>query len=184
MRRLRGAGLPLVALALVLGVAAALLGSEHVEEAIDRLLATTGSARTSFAGAARVVDGDTLEVDGRRVRLAGVDAPELGQTCTGGDGRILACGQQVRAALTAFIGHSVVSCRETGNDRFDRILARCHARGHDLAEWLVASGLASAYAGRSGGPLRAAEAAARAAGTGLWAGEFERPDAWRRRRGE
>jgi endonuclease YncB( thermonuclease family) len=181
MRRPRGIGLPLTAAALVFGIAATLLGSEQVEDAIDRLLSTAGPARVSFDGAARVVDGDTLEVSGRRVRLAGVDAPELAQTCLGGDGRSLACGQQVRAALAAFIGNNVVSCQEIGNDRFERILARCRVRGQDLAAWLVTSGLAAAYAGRSDAALRAAEASARAAGTGLWAGEFERPDIWRRR---
>ena len=183
MRVPRGTSLPLAAILLVLGIASTLLGADWIEDALDLLLAPTGPGLMSFAGAARIVDGDTLEVDGRRVRLAGVDAPELAQTCTGVDGQSLPCGQQVRVALSAFIGHSVVSCREVGADRFDRILAQCQVRGHDLGAWLVASGLAAAYAGRSGKPLRTAEATARAAGTGLWSGEFERPDVWRRRRG-
>jgi endonuclease YncB( thermonuclease family) len=184
MKGPRGAALPLAAIGLVLGIASALLGADWVEDALDMLLAPSGHGRMSFSGAARVVDGDTLEIDGRRVRLAGVDAPELAQTCTGGDGQSLPCGQQVRVALSAFIGHGVVSCMEAGTDRFERTLARCRVRGQDLGEWLVANGLAAAYAGQSGKPLRAAEATARAAGAGLWAGEFERPGAWRRRRGD
>lgn len=179
MTRLTGSLLPIGALALVAVVAAALLRLPWLDDAIDALFDAA-----VFAGAARVIDGDTLDIDGRRVRLSGVDAPELAQTCIGADGEERSCGREVRAALAAFIGADVVACRDLGRDRYQRILAVCAARGQDLAAWLVTNGLAAAYAGNSGNALRGIEEAARSAGRGLWAGEFQRPELWRRRTGD
>jgi endonuclease YncB( thermonuclease family) len=177
MRRAAGWLLPVGAAALVLAVATALLRLPWLENAIEAMFDTG-----SFAGAAAAIDGDTLDVGGRRVRLAGIDAPELAQSCADSAGQPRPCGRQVRAALAEFIGADVVTCRPVGRDRFDRVLAACAVRGRDLSAWLVSGGLAVAYAGPGGDPFRAAEAAARAAGAGLWAGGFDRPVTWRRRR--
>lgn len=177
MKRLAGLLLPVGAAALVLAVATALLRLPWLETAIEAMFDTG-----SFAGAGAAIDGDTLDVGGRRVRLAGVDAPELGQSCADAAGQTRPCGRQVRAALAEFIGLDIVTCRPSGSDRFGRVLAACSVRGRDLSAWLVSSGLAVAYAGPGGDPFRMAEAAARAAGAGLWAGGFDRPETWRRRR--
>jgi endonuclease YncB( thermonuclease family) len=133
------------------------------------------------AGLARVVDGDSIEIDGRRIRLWGIDAPELHQRCQDAGGGEYACGDKARAALASIVGDRRVACERQGDDRYGRMLARCHVEGGgDLATQLVAAGWALAYAGQAGDGLRALERQAVAARRGLWAGRFERPADWRR----
>jgi endonuclease YncB( thermonuclease family) len=127
-------------------------------------------------GRAVVVDGDSLRLGGADIRLKGIDAPELRQTCRR-QGRAYPCGEVARDALAALTSAGPVRCRAAGRDRYGRILARCGAREPDLGAVLVSRGLAVAY-----GDYAREEAAARARSDGLWAGEFERPDLWRRRR--
>jgi endonuclease YncB( thermonuclease family) len=134
----------------------------------------------THAGQARVIDGDSLEIDGARIRLIGIDAPELGQSCRAADGAVFACGQSARDALQGFIAARPVTCREFRADKYRRALARCSVGGADLAAWMVSRGWAMAYAGRDGDPWRATEGTARDTRAGLWAGGFERPEDWRR----
>lgn len=126
-----------------------------------------------LSGTVRVVDGDTLELNGRKLRLSGMDAPELGQTCERG-GQSYRCGEVARETLRNLARHDV-KCQVSGRDRYGRGLAVCLGAGDDLGRALVRSGWAVSY-GRYGGEER--EAAAR--GTGLWAGRFERPSEWRK----
>lgn len=125
-------------------------------------------------GPARVADGDSLVVGGVRVRLEGIDAPELAQTCTRG-GRDYACGREAQAALARLAAGGTVSCEGSGRDRYGRVLARCTAGTIELNRAMVEAGWAVAY-----GDYGAQETAARRAGRGLWAGSFERPQEWRR----
>ncbi|PWW04516.1 endonuclease YncB(thermonuclease family) [Hoeflea marina] len=127
----------------------------------------------SLSGRARLVDGDTLEIGGRRVRLSGIDAPEYRQTCRR-DGAPYPCGEAARAALGRLIAGREVTCELGGRDRYRRHLARCTSVGTDLNRAMVLSGHAVSHDG-----YRLEEARARAAGAGIWAGEFERPEAWR-----
>lgn len=136
-----------------------------------------GRALHEFAGAARVIDGDSLEVDGRRVRLLGIDAPELDQSCRRG-AETYACGQEARRALGALIAGHAVSCTTKRKDRYERYLATCRATARNLNLAMVEEGWAVAS-----GDYERAEASARAAERGLWAGEFDRPRDWRARRG-
>jgi endonuclease YncB( thermonuclease family) len=126
-------------------------------------------------GRPRVVDGDSLDFAGRAVRLSGIDAPELGQTCTI-DARTIACGRIARAELSRLIGGGVVRCTVVGRDRFRRALGRCVVGAVDLGAALVRGGFAVDYGGHA-----AEEAEARAEKRGLWAMSFERPQVWRRR---
>lgn len=128
-----------------------------------------------FAGNAFVVDGDSLVMDGRRIRLRGLDAPELGQLCHRGSIQYR-CGEEAKAALRTLVAGQTVVCASSGRDRFDRMLARCEARGEDLGSLLVRRGLAVSF-----GAYEAEESEARQARRGLWAGPFETPQAWRRR---
>ena len=130
--------------------------------------------RSTLAGAATVVDGDSLRVGGVMIRLKGVDAPELHQTCER-EGRPYRCGEEARRALAHLAERDGLSCEIEGKDRYDRSLARCAAAGVDLGSAMVEGGHAVAY-----GDYRREEAAARAARRGLWAGSFERPQEWRR----
>ena len=129
------------------------------------------------AGEARVADGDSLEIGGERIRLRGIDAPELAQRCRKG-GADYACGSSARDALLALVSGRQVTCTGWERDRYGRLLAACSAGGVELNRELVSSGWAVAY-----GDFAAEEAAARNAGRGLWAGSFETPQGWRKQHG-
>ncbi len=98
-----------------------------------------------IAGAASVIDGDTIEIHGQRIRLHGIDAPESSQTCLDAGGRTWRCGQQAALALQDLIGRRTVTCDERDVDRYGRIVGRCLVGTLDINEWLVAQGLALAY---------------------------------------
>jgi endonuclease YncB( thermonuclease family) len=125
----------------------------------------------------RVADGDTIELSGQRIRLQGVDAPELHQECRDASGRNWGCGRRARSELRALIGNDPVQCESHAKDRFGRSVAVCRARGRDLSEAMVRSGWALAYPDWS--PYADAQADARGRKAGIWAGTFERPRAWR-----
>ena len=95
-------------------------------------------------GQATVIDGDTIEIHGQRIRLFGIDAPEAPQTCTA-SGKTYLCGQQAALALADQIGRSVVTCEQRDIDRYGRIVAICFAGGADLGSWLVEQGWALAF---------------------------------------
>jgi endonuclease YncB( thermonuclease family) len=139
------------------------------------------SARFS-AGYVHVIDGDTLRADGERIRLVGIDAPELSQTCFDAQKREWSCGRAARARLIALISHEQVACIPQGRDRYGRTLATCSA-GHvaDLGEALVRDGYAVDYR-RFTDQYLTVEQEARDAGRGIWRGTFERPELWRHRR--
>lgn len=130
-------------------------------------------------GAARVIDGDTLDVGGVRVRLHGVDAFERGQTCDRADGS-WACGAAATTALKARAEGRRLTCQVLDIDRYGRRVSRCESGGTDVARALVDEGLALAYRRYSADYIEA-ENAARARGAGAWAGSFDRPEQWRRR---
>lgn len=127
----------------------------------------------AISGMARVVDGDSLEIDSRQLRLKGIDAPEYNQTCRRG-GIVYRCGLEARDALSRLTAGHAVSCELRGRDRYSRYLARCSSSGVDLNRAMVLSGHAVSY-----DDYRSEEAQARAGRAGAWAGEFEHPEAWR-----
>lgn len=131
----------------------------------------------SIAGPSRVVDGDTLDVGNRRIRLAGIDAPERSQYCRDAAGGPIACGEAARRTLSDLVGQGPVTCAPIELDRYSRIIATCDFGGADLGEVMVGAGQAVAN-GRYAG----LEDEARAARRGIWAGTFERPADWRRAR--
>jgi len=137
------------------------------------VLALPAAAET-LVGAARVIDGDTLDLAGERLRLHGVDAPEAGQTCFDAAGHAWDCGGFATAALTALAAPGL-RCEGDERDRYGRLVARCTANGADIGAALVAGGAVFAYARYSSDYL-GLEAEARAAGRGVWAGAAERPD--------
>jgi endonuclease YncB( thermonuclease family) len=131
-------------------------------------------------GRASVIDGDTIEIHGQRIRLSGIDAPESSQHCRDrSTGATILCGGQASMALADLIGASVVTCRQDGTDVYRRVLAHCAARGADLGDAMVRAGWALSFV-RYSHEYDGAEAAARAAGRGLWGMEFGEPWEWRR----
>ena len=128
----------------------------------------------------RIVDADTLEVAGQKVRLQGIDAPESAQSCRLAGGPRYSCGEQATEALRTRIGPDAVTCTIEGRDRYMRALGICYATdGTDLNGWLVRQGHALAYRKYSTTYVPQ-EDQARAAQAGLWAGEFVPPWDWRR----
>ncbi len=85
-------------------------------------------AWADITGKARVIDGDTIEVAGQRIRLHGIDAPESRQLCRR-DGERWRCGKDATSALKAFLGSRPVSCEELDRDRYRRIVAKCAVEG-------------------------------------------------------
>lgn len=137
--------------------------------------------RIDDPGAVQIVDGDTLRIGARRIRLYGIDAPERAQSCTGADGRPYPCGAAATDALTRLIGSARPDCAERDRDRYGRSVAVCSIAGRDLNRAMVAEGWAVAYIQYSR-DYAGDEAAARRARVGLWRGRFERPDVYRAER--
>lgn len=146
------------------------------------ILAVTASspalAHPAIIGIASVIDGDTIEIHGERIRLEGIDAPEGRQRClrAGVEWR---CGQAAALALDEWIASRTVQCRATGKDRYGRLLARCSVSGEDMQAWLVRNGFALAYR-RYSLDYVAIEDQARAARSGVWSSEFMLPWEWRK----
>ena len=125
----------------------------------------------------RIVDGETLGLGDRVVRLAGIAAPTRGEACRGRTGETYDCGGAAAAALTRLVTGRPVICRIVGRDGFGRGLGECEASGTDLGRTLVGSG----YAVATAAPLRSAEDTARAGAQGLWAHPAGAPASWRNR---
>ena len=125
-----------------------------------------------------VVDGDTIDVAGVRVRLHGIDAPERDQICTDAAGLAWECGVWAHEQVDARYGGQQADCRMVDTDRYGRMVARCAVQGRDMGEALVAAGVATAYRAYSW-DYDLTEKAAQIAGTGIWAGAMQNPAAYR-----
>ncbi|HPG88825.1 MAG TPA: thermonuclease family protein [Hyphomicrobium sp.] len=131
-------------------------------------------ALASFAGPATVVDGDTLDIAGQRVRLEGIDAPETAQICKSADGRDWSCGRAASKFLRTLIAGNDVVCDRQGTDKYGRTLAICFADGRDLNAAMVRAGMAWAFV-RYSSMYVVQETEARQALAGVWRGPSEAP---------
>lgn len=134
----------------------------------------------SIAGQASVIDGDTIEIRGERIRLVSIDAPESRQPCFDREGRAWRCGQQAALALSDFIARRPVTCRSQGKDRYRRILGNCSVANVSLSGWMIENGWAVPYYDRDDSHAEAA-GRAKAGQRGIWVGDFDKPSDWRRR---
>lgn len=138
----------------------------------------SGAEGSEIIEPAIVVAGDTLLISDVSIRLAGIDAPELGQRCTSPGKGQWDCGLDAKRMLSEVIGGKPVSCRQLYIDAYERLFATCAAsNGNDLSAAMVRSGYALAD-GRDHRYL-AEETAARTAGKGIWSGSFQTPWEWR-----
>ena len=96
-------------------------------------------------GQVSVVDGDTLELHGQRIRIFGIDAPESSQLCEAKTGKSWRCGAAAANALSTFIASRPVECMPRDRDRYQRVVAQCQVAGMDIGAWLVGSGWALAF---------------------------------------
>lgn len=120
-------------------------------------------ADNSITGVASVIDGDTIEVHGARVRLSGFDSPERGARCSGEN-----VYQRAANELDRFIAGRTVQCVSSGTDRYERTVATCSVAGTDLGDHLVREGWARDWPRYSHGAYAGAEQEARQARRGLW----------------
>lgn len=132
----------------------------------------------AITGRASVTDGDTLEINEISIRLHGIDAPELKQSCSK-QGKKHPCGYMAKLALAKRIENSIIVCQPKDRDLYGRVVAVCHKGGEDLSAWMVSQGWAVVNLRYSMDYIRQQKAAA-AAKHGIWQGDFINPWDWRR----
>ncbi|CCD98748.1 thermonuclease family protein [Bradyrhizobium sp. STM 3809] len=142
-------------------------------------LAASPLAAADLVGRASIVDGDTLDLHGARIRLWGIDAPESAQLCRGRDRKPYRCGALAANTLDEFTRNRLVRCTPVDGDRYGRIVARCVAGGSDLGRFMVSRGLAIEEPQYSHGAYAADQLAARRASRGIWSGRFVEPPLYR-----
>lgn len=139
---------------------------------------TAGAETRDFIGRVSVIDGDTIELHGQRIRLHGIDAPESAQLCQRPSGKAWRCGQQAALALADRIGRATVRCEPRDRDRYGRVIAVCFKGAEDLNRWLISAGWAVAYR-RYSLDYVTEEDSARVRNVGVWSGTFVMPWDWR-----
>ncbi|MDG4886849.1 thermonuclease family protein [Mesorhizobium sp. WSM4887] len=134
-----------------------------------------------ITGVASVIDGDTIEVHGQRIRFNGIDAPESKQYCDDAKGFEYPCGRRSAEALDSFLASSrPVDCTFVTWDRYHRYVGDCRrADGTPVAAWMVEHGQALDWPRYSHGAYASEQAKAEAAKIGLWVGNFQTPWDWR-----
>jgi len=121
----------------------------------------------------RVVDGDTIHLNGEKIRFVGIDTPELKQRCIK-EGIVHPCGVTAKEILIEKISDNKVKCISEGKDRYKRTLAECFVNDESLSSYLVRSGYAFAYRKYSK-KFIADEDYAKANQIGMWLMEFQYP---------
>lgn len=116
-----------------------------------------------------IVDGDTFDLDGTRIRIDGIDAPEYGQKCGSRD-----CGVEALEALDNLIHSGPINCQSMGDDGYGRVIGKCVVAGQDIGARLVSDGFAYAFVKYSTDYV-AEEESARSRGLGVWRGDYQRP---------
>lgn len=141
---------------------------------VSRIPQTT-DATQEWTGIATIIDGDTITLQQQRLRLKGIDAPEMKQSCRI-DNQRQACGVSAKQALQQKTARQIIHCTSSARDKYKRFLANCYLGQTDINQWLVEEGYAVSYY-----DYPAQEREARTNKRGIWAGEFERPQNWRKR---
>ena len=127
----------------------------------------------SFADVLKVVDGDTIILNGEKIRFAGIDTPELKQKCIKNDQKVL-CGVLAKKLLLEKIDNKTPECIREGKDIYKRTLAECFINGESLSVFLVRNGYAFAYRKYSDKFIKEEEFAKKNK-NGLWSMKFEYP---------
>ena len=138
------------------------------------------SAEKKIIGKAKVIDGDTIKINGKKIRLSGIDAPELKQQCSNESG-LYSCGELSKSILDSIELPGVnIRCTYLNKDKYGRILGTCFRGSIEINKWLVRSGAAVAYKKYSKKYL-ADEKYAKDKNNGIWNGDFIRPEEWRKK---
>ena len=138
----------------------------------------SAKAQPLLSGIATIIDGDTIIIKKKRIRLHGIDAPESRQNCK--KNKIFySCGQQATLALSKKLYQRIIHCEQRAIDRYRRVVAVCKLGSIDLNRWMVRQGWALAYRKYSLDYVHD-EKASQMSRTGIWAGSFIQPSKWRR----
>ena len=127
----------------------------------------------SFADNLKIVDGDTIVLNGEKIRFSGIDTPELKQTCMKDEQKVF-CGMFAKMLLIKKIGNETPQCISEGKDAYKRTLAECFINGESLSVFLVRSGYAFAYRKYSKKFIKEEEFA-KENKLGMWSMKFEYP---------
>ncbi|MEM9358530.1 MAG: thermonuclease family protein [Pseudomonadota bacterium] len=132
-------------------------------------------ATSAHADTVRVIDGDGFELNGKVIRIWGIDAPELTQTCRNRFWWSYPCGKRSKAFLEQILQDSTPVCRTITRDKYGRLVSKCFVDGEDLAALIVRAGWAVDFTRYSGGKYAEEQAQAEAEKRGIWAGSFDMP---------
>ena len=135
-----------------------------------------------------IIDGDTIKIANERIRLYGIDAPEINQECQKPFLSIgfftfnkkYSCGEISKKILKKFIKTQIVKCIFESRDRYNRPIAECFTNKKNINSWMVKKGYAVAYKKYSKKYINE-EAYAKENKLGLWQGPFIRPEKWRKK---
>ena len=144
------------------------------------LLLPISTAHADITGKPRVIDGDTIHIGDTKIRLHGIDAPEMKQTCRTSKGKEQMCGVLSKQALERLVKGQDVTCKGDTRDRYKRLIAVCYVGQLNINEQMVADGWALAYRRYSTDYVRA-ETLAKSRREGMWRTEFVPPWKWRKR---
>ena len=128
----------------------------------------------------KIVDGDTIHINGEKIRFTGIDTPELKQTCIN-NGTKNPCGITAKEILIEKIADNKVECISEGKDQYKRTLAECFVNNESLSSYLVRSGYAFAYRKYSK-KFVADEDYAKEKQAGMWSMDFDYPWDYRKKR--
>ena len=130
--------------------------------------------------AVRVIDGDTISLNGTKIRLKGIDAPESKQECKYQEAdkvRKYKCGIESAEYLSHLIDGKTVECTDEGKDLYGRTLSYCYVGTTNINRQMVRDGWAIGY-----DDFAVEEWWAKQNKAGLWKGEFQKPAEWRKSR--
>ena len=127
----------------------------------------------------KIIDGDTIHLNGEKIRFSGIDTPELKQTCSKNN-EIIFCGIEAKKLLVDKIASNEINCISEGKDQYKRTLAECFVNDLSLSSYLVKNGYAFAYRKYSK-KFIADEDFARSNNLGIWSMKFEYPWDWRKK---
>ena len=138
----------------------------------------------TLAANERVIDADTIEISGQKIRLSGIDAPELKQTCKDATDQIYNCGKEATEKLLKLLKSMPeypIQCEFTGKDVYGRLIGDCRIKNININSWIVRNGWAIAYRKYSMKYVDE-ESFAKANTLGIWQGSFVKPWRWRKGR--
>ena len=143
---------------------------------------------SSVSGYAKIIDGDTIKINSKKIRLHGIDAPEKEQTCKKpyliigifSFTKSYSCGQVSTDKLIKKINNQIIKCKIKNVDRYNRLIGECYKRNENLNAWLVSNGYAVAYRKYSKKYIPD-EKNAKNNNRGIWQGKFEMPWNFRRK---